>query len=394
MALRKHMTEEEPLVSLIMPCFNIAPYVKRCVTSLIEQTYTNWELIAVDDGSVDETGAILDKLATEDASRAQEAAKKAKKHPHAMHAGRIRVIHTKNGGAPAARNLAMKEAKGKYIHFIDGDDWVAPKMLQEEVALAEKYDLQLVVSGFTIETYFENLGEGEDLEVFLQEKPHLTEEKIHPYKVYSSAEAFRKEAYQLFDKNLLYTPWNKLFLTSYIKEHNIQFKPTFWDDFPFVLDYIRDISRVGIIPQAFYHFLRLRGDSETARWRKGMYEKREEEHGWMLNLFEHWNLEEDEASQEMIYRRYIERLVGCIENVANPACTLSPFEKKAEIDAMIKTPQVTMALSVAKPRSAYMKMMLVPLRLKSASLALAEGKVISSVKRNNLKTFASLKAHR
>lgn len=74
----------------------------------------------------------------------------------------------------------MKEATGKYIHFIDGDDWVAPKMLQEEVTLAEKYDLQLVVSGFTIETYFENLGEGEDLEAFLQEKPHLSEEKRTP----------------------------------------------------------------------------------------------------------------------------------------------------------------------------------------------------------------------
>lgn len=97
MALRKHLTEEEPLVSLIMPCFNIAPYVRRCVTSLVEQTYTNWELIAVDDGSTDETGAILDKLAVEDAERAQEAAKKAKKYPHAKHAGRIRVIHTKNG---------------------------------------------------------------------------------------------------------------------------------------------------------------------------------------------------------------------------------------------------------------------------------------------------------
>lgn len=386
--------KETPLVSLIMPCFNIAPYVKHCVQSILAQTYTNWELIAVDDGSVDDTGAILERFAAEETERAKVANGPGKSFLTGKARGRIRVIHTKNEGAPAARNLAMKEASGKYIHFIDGDDWVAPKMLQEEVALAEKYDLQLVISGFQIETYFENLSPNANLDSFLTQKPHLSEEKTHGYQVYTSAEAFRKEAYQLFDKNLLYTPWNKLFLASYIRENNIEFKSTFWDDFPFVLDYIRDVSRVGIIPQVFYYFLRLRSDSETARWRKGMYEKREEEHGWMLNLYAHWNLEKDKPSLEMVYRRYIERLIGCIENIANPACELSSAEKKVEINAMIRAPQVAAALSIAKPKSVYMKMMLIPLRLKSASLALAEGKIISLVKRNNLKTFASLKANR
>lgn len=371
------MLMNQPLVTFIMPCYNIAPYVERCVSSLLNQTYPAFELIAVDDGSRDETGQILDKLATEEAA-----------------AGRIRVIHTENQGAPAARNLAMQEARGKYIHFIDGDDWVSPDMLQEEVALAEKYQLQLVISGFAIETYWSSNKNYENLEEFLANAPHLTEEKMHGYHVYTSVEGFRRAAFELFDENLLYTPWNKLFLTSYIRDHKLQFRPTFWDDFPFVLDYIRDCSRVGIIPQIFYHFLRLRQESETARWREGMYEKREEEHVWMQELYKHWGLQSDEPSQEMIARRYVERLVGCIENVANPACTLSSAKKRAEVKRMISTPQVYEALKMAQPRSTYMKAMLVPLRLKNARLALLEGKVISMVKRNNTKIFATLKAGR
>lgn len=376
----------EPLITLIMPCYNIAPFVRRCVESLFAQTYTNWELIAVDDGSYDHTGSILDSLAAEEKERAV----------HEERSCRIRVIHTANQGAPTARNLAMEQAKGKYLHFIDGDDWVEPTMLADEVQLAEKYDLQLVVSGFLIETYWSvpQVQDAGGMADFLLHGAHLTEKKSYRYEVFKSQEAFRRASYQLFDQNLLYTPWNKLFLTSYVREHMLQFQPTFWDDFPFVLDYIRDVERVGVIPKTFYHFLRLRQESETARWREGMYEKREEEHAWLQDLYKHWGLGQDMHVKEFLARRYIERLIGCIENVANPACTLLSSEKRAVIRAMISTPQVAEALEEARPRSFYMKMLLGPIRLQAVSLVLFEGRVISVVKRKSTGLFAMLKAHR
>lgn len=376
----------EPLVTLIMPCYNIAPFVRHCVESLLAQTYTNWELIAVDDGSSDDTGAVLDTLAAEEQARAAKEGR----------ASRIRVIHTSNQGAPAARNLAMEQARGTYTHFIDGDDWVEPTMLADEVQLAEKYQLQLVVSGFLIETYWEapQVQDEKGMADFLAKEAHLVEEKSYRYEVFKSQEAFRRACYQLFDQNLLYTPWNKLFLTSYIHEHNLQFQATFWDDFPFVLDYIRDVERVGVIPKTFYHFLRLRQESETARWRDGMYEKREEEHGWMENLYKHWGLIDDANVKELLARRYVERLVGCVENIANPACGLSFSQKRAEIRRMISTPQVAEALQEAHPRSFYMKMMLGPIRLQAVLLVLLEGRAISAVKRRSTRLFATLKAHR
>lgn len=351
-----------PKVTLIIPAYNVDRYIGRCIESLQRQTFQDFELLIVDDGSTDRTGDVADKCAERDI--------------------RIEVIHTENQGAPAARNTALDRARGEYVHFIDADDWVEPAMLENLVAEADEHQLDLLIAGFYIDTYYGNADQ------------HTSELKSQPSQIFASQDEFRTAAYRLFDTNLLYTPWNKLFRRSYLESIHARFKPTFWDDFPFVLDVIRDIEHVGVTEKAYYHFLRLRAESETSRWRPDMYEKREEEHGWMLDLYEHWGLAGDPLSSEMVQRRYIERLVGCIENVANPNCTLSNAEKYECVRAMIGTDRAQLAVSVAKPRSRMMQLMLRPIKQKNAHMALAEGKLISFVKRHNTKMFATLKANR
>jgi glycosyltransferase EpsJ len=176
-------------------------------------------------------------------------------------------------------------------------------------------------------------------------------------------------------------------------ENNIRFKNTFWDDFPFNLDVVRDVERVVLMEEKYYHFMRARADSETAKYRSDMLEKREEEHGWMLDLYKYWNVNSDE-SYEMINRRYIERVIGCIENVTNSACTLSFKEKIQEIKNIITSENVKISLKVAKPNSLIMKIMLIPVKMKSAFLTYLEGVFISKVKSGNVKLFAKLKANR
>ena len=222
----------------------------------------------------------------------------------------------------------------------------------------------------------------------------VTEVKACPSNVYHTQQEFRAAAWQLFDANQLYPPWNKLFLRERIERIGLRFRPTFWDDFPFVLDYVRDVERVGVMEQPYYHFIRQRVESETARWRPDMYDKREEEHGWMLDLYEHWGLSGDPSSMEMVQRRYIERLVGCIENVCSPECDLPTEEKKRLIAEMISTERAQVAVAVARPRSRMMKAMLAPIKSQNAALAYREGTFISFVKRHNTKLFATLKARR
>ncbi len=347
-------------ISAIMPVYNVEKFIGKCIESLQAQTLTEWELIAVDDGSPDNSGAICDEYAKKDS--------------------RITVIHKENGGAPSARNTAIPQAKGEYLYFVDSDDWAEPTMFEDMYKMAKENNAQLVVAGYYIDTYYS------DTEFYSQEQ-------ALPTKVFASQREFREYAHNMFDKNLLYTPWNKLFERKYIMDNDIRFRNTFWDDFPFNLDVVRDVERVVLMEDKYYHFMRARADSETAKYRSDMLDKREEEHGWMLDLYKHWDVDSAE-SQEMIQRRYIERIVGCVENVTNTACTLSTKEKKAAIKSMLNSDRTKTALKIAQPNSTVMKIMLIPYKMNSTSLVYLESTIISKVKSGNVKLFAKLKANR
>ena len=253
-------------------------------------------------------------------------------------------------------------------------------MLEDMYNLAKRDNAQLVVAGFYIDTY---CGNGE----------YMTDDYVVEDAVYPDKESFRKNAYKLFDKNLLYTPWNKLFEAKYVMENNLRFPTTFWDDFPFNISVVRNVERVTVTSKQYYHFLRARTESETAAYRPGMYEKREEEHGWMMDLYKEWHVG-DAASTEMIARRYIERFIGCVENITNPKCEMTEKEKRAEIKKMLANPRVAKMAKVAKPRSFYMKIMLLPVKWNSTLLTYLEAKVITYVKTKNTKLFTKLKVGR
>lgn len=346
-------------ISIIMPVYNVEKYVGKAINSILTQTFTEYEFLIVDDGTKDRSGEICDKYAKKDA--------------------RIRVIHKENGGAPSARNTAIDIAKGKYVYFMDADDWAASTMLADMYELAEKNDAQLVVCGYYIDTYYG--------------KKHLTEKICEDNRIFTNAQEFREESYRYFDHNMLYTPWNKLYRMDMLQKYNLKFPDTMWDDFPFNLSYLRNVERVVVSDKAYYHFVRARADSETSAYRANMYEKREEEHGWMRELYKEWGIN-SAATEEMVQRRYIERLVGCIANVTSSQCTLSGKERRAEIKKMLHNPRVDYALTQAKPRSSYMKLMLVPIRMKNTWLTWMESAVITFVKERNTKLFTRLKAGR
>lgn len=116
------------LISVIMPVYNVSKYLKRAVNSVLEQSLDGFEIILTDDGSTDESGEICDKLAADDS--------------------RIRVIHKANGGVSSARNEALKIARGKYIYFMDPDDYVIGEVLRDNIEIAEKYDCDEVIFCF------------------------------------------------------------------------------------------------------------------------------------------------------------------------------------------------------------------------------------------------------
>lgn len=116
------------LVSIIIPIYKIEEFMKPCVDSVLKQTYKNLEIILVDDGSPDECPKICDEYAKKD--------------------NRINVIHKKNGGLSDARNVGMKQAAGKYLFLLDGDDLILPKTIEMLVENAEKNQAEISVCAF------------------------------------------------------------------------------------------------------------------------------------------------------------------------------------------------------------------------------------------------------
>ena len=352
--------QPDPKISVIIPAYKVEKWIRRTWDTLAAQTFTDFEVFFVDDGGPDATGAICDELAAEDP--------------------RIHVIHQANAGAAQARNNAMPLARGKYLFFMDADDWCEPQMLADLYAFCEAHNLQVAVCGFYIDTYY-----GTD--------KFYRELRTAPDAVYATQADFRAAAPELFDAQLLYAPWNKLYRRDYLLDRGIFFPATFWDDLPFNLAVFRDVERVGCLNKRYYHFLRAREESENTKYRANMYEKREEEHAWMCELFSYWGVD-TLKSREFLARRYTERLIGCIENVTNKNCTLTKAEKRAQIERMISTPQAKEALEFARPKSFYMKKLLAPLRAGNVDATMRQSSFISWVKRNNTNLFARLKANR
>lgn len=114
------------LISVLVPLYNVEDWLPKCIDSILRQTYTYLEILLVDDGSTDNSGKICDDYAEKDS--------------------RIRVVHKVNGGQSTARNLAIEEAKGEYLIFVDSDDYVAEDYIETLYVLAKKYNCKVACS--------------------------------------------------------------------------------------------------------------------------------------------------------------------------------------------------------------------------------------------------------
>lgn len=119
---------DQPLLSVVVPVYNVSTYLEKCVSSIMAQTYSNLEIILVDDGSTDSSGKMCDEFARND--------------------NRIVVVHQENGGLSAARNAGLTAATGEYVGFVDSDDWVDLHMYEYLLALARQTDSDVAQVGY------------------------------------------------------------------------------------------------------------------------------------------------------------------------------------------------------------------------------------------------------
>lgn len=203
-----------PLISVIVPVYNVEKYLRQCIDSILAQTYKNFELILVDDGSKDKSGEICDEYA--------------KKDP------RIRVYHKKNGGASSARNYGLDNAKGEYISFCDSDDYVEPSWLS--IFIDGMSNADMVISSMS----------------FIREDIGI-ERSIYKYNINDPALGWT--LLELQGESGF--PVNKCYRSVIIEKYKIRFNESYvlYEDEEFVSNYLSHAASVSFSKEATYNYV-------------------------------------------------------------------------------------------------------------------------------------------
>ncbi len=231
----------EKTISVIIPIYNIKDYIDRCLNSVINQSYTNLEIIAVDDGSTDESGDITEEFARRDS--------------------RIKVIHRENGGLSEARNAGINVATGEYIFFVDGDDWIDRHTLETLARIAAVHDADVVACG--IRKVWEDGTE----EVWTSEAPGIWDGKE------SIVQMMRYV-------NVCSVAWNKLYRADLWKGLSFPEGCLHEDEFT-TYKVLYKCKKVVYLPDAFYNYFQrdtgimgedvaMRGDDQLGALRERM----------------------------------------------------------------------------------------------------------------------------
>ena len=173
-------------ISIIMPVYNVEPYIRKCLDSVVNQTYVNLEIICVDDGSSDASGLICDEYARQDS--------------------RIKVIHKSNGGYPSALNTGLDQLSGEYVGFVDPDDWIELDFYENACRAIVNEEVDFVCTGFSKDT-------SESRAIITNNKP-LQKGKINRDQILYYT--FIRDDYPAFGAYL----WNKLFRSDFFAAGN------------------------------------------------------------------------------------------------------------------------------------------------------------------------------
>ena len=213
------------MVSIIIPVYNVQDYLARCVDSVLTQTYTDLEIILVDDGSIDISGDICDE--------------------YALHDARVRVIHKENGGLSDARNAGLDVARGNYVAFIDADDYVHPSFVELLLKTINETGAQIAVSTW------QELKDGD--------KPRKVKTKRPRCTILTQEEAISSVFYQ---KKLNHSACSRIFETQLF--NNLRFpEGMLYEDLAIIYPLLCKVEKVALINTPMYYYMHRQGSIIT-----------------------------------------------------------------------------------------------------------------------------------
>lgn len=215
-----------PHISIIVPVYNVETYLQRCIDSILKQTFTDYELLLIDDGSNDKSGAICDE--------------------YARKVSRVKVFHKDNGGVSTARNMGLSKANGKWVYFVDSDDIVLPDALETFVSLIEPVT-DFLMAGYCVSDEYGTV---------------LGQPKVQRSSKLTALQAL-KEMYVPTDFGYQGYLWCKLFKKEVIRQNNLRFVESisFNEDRVFIVEYLCCVNNVSYTTKSVYNYIQRSGSA-------------------------------------------------------------------------------------------------------------------------------------
>ena len=336
-------------ISILMPVYNAEKYLNETIDTIKNQSFSNWELIIVDDGSIDNSKEICTKLMNDDK--------------------RIKYIFQENLGVSHTRNVALENAQGKYIVFVDSDDLIHEDYLKILINSIEKNNSDISVCNF-IERKISNTGKIEDItrEFYLKEVMEMSEMKDY--------------IMDFGNSGLLNPLWNKIYKREIIENNNITFdeKVETGEDFIFNLQYFRKVKKISFIKDSLYYYIRRNNNSITYKYIENMYEK-----GWEI----HWLLESflkdmgfyNEENAYVLYGNHLTGVFSAFLNLYHDHCKLTSKEKRSYIKKIISKSYVKECAANRKKDKGIIGLTSLLVRINNALLISAVFKAIALVRK-------------
>ena len=210
-----------PKVSIIIPLYNSEDNIYECLKSAMNQTAKNIEIIVVNDGSTDKSGEISEQLANSDQ--------------------RVTVIHQENLGAGPARNKGMEMAKGEYLYFLDSDDKINPKLVEENLKILVQSEVDILIFGYTKK----EKSAGKKIDV----NTRLKDCKL------DSKQEIRKNLCEIFERGATFAVWNKIFRRKLIEKNSVRYPNMKRNqDMAFTLDAIKYANSITVNSSRYYNY--------------------------------------------------------------------------------------------------------------------------------------------
>ncbi len=327
-----------PKISVILPVYNVEQYIAKSIHSVLNQSYIDFELIVVIDGSKDNSEVIAREFEKTDL--------------------RVKVYTKPNGGLSDARNYGLNMATGEFIYFLDSDDWIEPNLLEDNIKMLEDKNLDFIVFGF----YQDNVDSNEQL---IENIPHIPEnnEWINSEPIYFTP-------YML---NILGYAWNKIYRKGYLDKHQIKFTigVSLVEDILFNAKVYQYADRIVFNRQAYVHYIQRPVTTLTKQFHEQSFEWVKLKHKALQDFLDAWSFDN---TQEILASNLIGGLRYCVLNLFRYKNQFNFRQKVSYIDKMLNDIDVINYLQFYIPESRNDKIyyQLIKMRAKYAIAVMAE----------------------